>query len=262
MKKVIAVLALCIISLSAFGSAYEASSGLEQKISTTTQSIIQLVESKKEWFLTFVMNILSFYEEKFTASDNERGLYIIDTLQYWLSNYFASTLSDETGDVVIPQEACGKAWGIRIDEFNECEGIDGTTCGELGGTYNDCASACRHEPEGTLCTMQCVQVCTFGDEIQGVDLTQCESYYDGCNTCMVNDEGEITGCTKKYCAQNDTPRCLQRKQFTKEQLQNCTSYYDGCNTCGVENGELTACTEMACLTSQQPKCLQYKEMEY
>lgn len=35
-------------------------------------------------------------------------------------------------------------------------------CEQYRGHWNDCASACRGAPEGTICTMQCVQVCECG----------------------------------------------------------------------------------------------------
>lgn len=39
-------------------------------------------------------------------------------------------------------------------------------------------------------------------------LTDCISWYDGCNTCRVNN-GRLGGCTRMMCFREDTPRCLQ-----------------------------------------------------
>tara|TARA_B100000902_G_scaffold386203_1_gene428542 strand:- start:1310 stop:2476 length:1167 start_codon:yes stop_codon:yes gene_type:complete len=36
----------------------------------------------------------------------------------------------------------------------------------------------------------------------------CISWYDGCNTCMVND-GVLGSCTRMMCFREDTPRCIQ-----------------------------------------------------
>lgn len=38
----------------------------------------------------------------------------------------------------------------------------------------------------------------------------CLSWFDGCNNCMVND-GEIGGCTRKFCPQKDMGelKCLK-----------------------------------------------------
>jgi putative hemolysin len=38
--------------------------------------------------------------------------------------------------------------------------------------------------------------------------TNCTSWYDGCNTCFVTD-GNIMGCTKKYCEVNTEAYCMQ-----------------------------------------------------
>ncbi len=61
------------------------------------------------------------------------------------------------------QEQCENFGGTFIAEYDECEGIDDVSCTELGGMFNECASACRHEEPGAdrVCTMQCVQVCTL-----------------------------------------------------------------------------------------------------
>jgi len=47
-----------------------------------------------------------------------------------------------------------------------------------------------------------------------IDLENCKTYFDGCNTCSVID-GEITGCTEKACESVDggsaykEPECLE-----------------------------------------------------
>ena len=43
-----------------------------------------------------------------------------------------------------------------------------------------------------------------------IDLSNCLSYYDGCNTCMVND-WEIWWCTKRHCQTKKEPSCLKYK---------------------------------------------------
>ena len=59
------------------------------------------------------------------------------------------------------QTECESVDGTWIAEYKECEWIDEATCNLLGGTFDECGSACRHEPEATICTMNCVQVCSF-----------------------------------------------------------------------------------------------------
>lgn len=36
----------------------------------------------------------------------------------------------------------------------------------------------------------------------------CETWFDGCNTCVVQDESALLGCTKRMCQELSTPRCL------------------------------------------------------
>ena len=56
---------------------------------------------------------------------------------------------------------CDYYGGTWLAESNECEGISEVNCLELGGEFNECASACRNNPEAQICTLQCVLVCQF-----------------------------------------------------------------------------------------------------
>jgi hypothetical protein len=94
---------------------------------------------------------------------------------------------------------------------------------------------------------------------QEVDLTDCISYFDGCNTCMVED-GVIVWCTKMFCETSTQPMCLEYKR-TWMDLTDCISYFDGCNTCTVKDGRPHACTLMYCETPSEPKCLEYETDE-
>ena len=93
------------------------------------------------------------------------------------------------------------------------------------------------------------------DETETMDLTNCLSYFDGCNTCMVSG-GIIGGCTKMFCQEPAEPQCLEYI-WTGMDLSGCVSYFDGCNNCSVENGRPSACTLMYCETPSEPKCNQY-----
>ncbi len=42
----------------------------------------------------------------------------------------------------------------------------------------------------------------------GIDLTNCVSYFDGCNHCSVKD-GKADACTLMYCEKPTEPKCLQ-----------------------------------------------------
>lgn len=88
----------------------------------------------------------------------------------------------------------------------------------------------------------------------------CVSWYDGCNTCTVENQ-QIGACTKKACTNKEAPRCLERDTSTPAVVDNipanCISWFDGCNTCTVENGQLGACTEMYCERKRSPMCAEY-----
>lgn len=56
---------------------------------------------------------------------------------------------------------CEDNSGIWDSALNECIGIDKLTCESIGGIFNECASACRGNPEAEICTMQCVITCEF-----------------------------------------------------------------------------------------------------
>lgn len=68
------------------------------------------------------------------------------------------------------QTYCEANNGTWIEESEECEGISEVMCVNKGGVFNECASACRNNPEQEVCTLQCVQVCEFGVD-QSTELT-------------------------------------------------------------------------------------------
>jgi len=78
------------------------------------------------------------------------------------------TENAESGDVsennqpdTTNAQACRGSGGDWLSQHNECEGVQQSWCESRGGTYNSCASACRHNPDADFCTEQCVQVCSF-----------------------------------------------------------------------------------------------------
>lgn len=46
-----------------------------------------------------------------------------------------------------------------------------------------------------------------------IDLTNCVSYFDGCNNCSVKD-GKADACTLMYCEKPTEPKCLQYATWT------------------------------------------------
>lgn len=59
------------------------------------------------------------------------------------------------------QSECKDAGGNWLSESKECEGITQEQCTIMNGEFNECASACRNNPNAQACTLQCVQVCQF-----------------------------------------------------------------------------------------------------
>jgi len=94
-----------------------------------------------------------------------------------------------------------------------------------------------------------------------IDLTNCLTYFDGCNNCAVVS-WEVVGCTKMFCEKYEEPKCLeyiedQEDQQDEVDLEKCVSYFDGCNTCVVVSGEISWCTRMYCEKYEEAKCLEY-----
>lgn len=58
---------------------------------------------------------------------------------------------------------CENKGGEWFSGSNVCEinSLSKQECLAQGGEFNECASACRHDPEAEMCTMQCVLTCTF-----------------------------------------------------------------------------------------------------
>jgi hypothetical protein len=68
---------------------------------------------------------------------------------------------DNTSDN--PMVNCDKMSGIWYGEEGICEvnQLSKEECVAQGGEFNECASACRHNPNAQVCTLQCVLICTF-----------------------------------------------------------------------------------------------------
>lgn len=77
--------------------------------------------------------------------------------------FFVAACASEAPETPEPSiaELCVEKGGEWLEDYRECEGISEQACTELGGTFNECASACRHDPEAEFCTLQCVAVCEF-----------------------------------------------------------------------------------------------------
>lgn len=62
-------------------------------------------------------------------------------------------------------KTCQSKSGTWSERYRECEYVDRQWCATAGGRFEECASACRHNPDpATGCTMQCIPLCIFSDE--------------------------------------------------------------------------------------------------
>jgi hypothetical protein len=73
-----------------------------------------------------------------------------------------ATVTPEKVDSAAMEKACADAGGKYLALFNECENVSESSCKTMGGSFDDCGSACRHLPESVMCTAQCVPVCSLG----------------------------------------------------------------------------------------------------
>lgn len=61
------------------------------------------------------------------------------------------------------QLSCEQQGGTWLSQYNECEGINQEQCTRAMGTFNECASNCRHDPDypNVYCIQVCVPICKF-----------------------------------------------------------------------------------------------------
>ena len=71
---------------------------------------------------------------------------------------------------------CESAKGAWSEEYQECENVNKEWCSSVQGNFDECATSCRHASEETvMCTMQCVQVCSFDKGLENTDKILLES---------------------------------------------------------------------------------------
>jgi len=79
----------------------------------------------------------------------------------------------------------------------------------------------------------------------------CNHWFDGCNTCSIQSDGNQL-CTEIACYQlRGNPECRDNQTIIP---LNCVTWFDGCNTCSVDNGILQGCTLMMCFVNNGPYC--------
>ncbi len=89
----------------------------------------------------------------------------ITSSDYRITFKIASALNNiiDNPDITKPVAAvaCVREGGTWDNTYNECTGLGELSCTNIKGIWEDCASACRHNPNAEICTKQCVQICKF-----------------------------------------------------------------------------------------------------
>ena len=141
------------------------------------------------------------------------------------------------------EQMCLQYQGIWVDAASECEGISEQNCEDLGGNFNECASACRNNPEATICTMQCVLVCEF----------------DNSHLCTDNEKTNRM-CTREYMPVCGDDGITYSNGCTACSSEEIDSYVEGdCPTLESVNQESVSCTTEqkfanACTLEYAPVC--------
>lgn len=87
---------------------------------------------------------------------------VLLVLAFVLMNKFVEeAIKLEESEKYSPEEVCFLNSGKWILEQKECEGISKSVCENSGGTFNECASACRNNPDAEFCIAMCVPVCNY-----------------------------------------------------------------------------------------------------
>ncbi len=145
MKK---LLLLSLASLLVLGNsiyAYESTISLDNKIDTVAEAIMDIMVKKNEAYGDKVIALLQTYKVKFVTVGNDKNHYIANRLLLQLTAFHKCTIG-------------GWTW---LTVVNECEYATQSQCDLRDGEYHECGSACRHEEEDSVCTLQCVPYCAL-----------------------------------------------------------------------------------------------------
>ncbi len=170
-------------------------------------------------------------------------------------------------------ESCVKAKGTWSAQWLECEGVDKTWCEANGGVFEECGSACRHDPKAEMCTLQCVIFCRFGSEapkpVVQVPPTPKEP--------LVGGDKDAHGCigsagyswceAKSKCLRIWEEPCAGNADGTKCALETCHGLDIACGSnppmvCTEMYGVGDRCLKYAKCGVQDGKCQQIQDPKF
>jgi len=108
--------------------------------------------------------------------------------------YLSEKINKQSEGIIVRTEGvewCELFAGTWLSEYKECEGISERDCLSRGGYFNECASACRHNPGAEVCTMQCIPVCEYATLNLNSDLIQVK--FPRPNLVVESDKLQILG---------------------------------------------------------------------
>ncbi|MCB9809402.1 S-layer homology domain-containing protein [Candidatus Peribacteria bacterium] len=127
--------------------------------------------------------------------------------------------------------ACVAAGGNWLSAYSECEYGDESFCSTWGGSFNDCASPCRHDEDAAVCILMCVATCQFtlADPPDPLANALPEYTFDYCGT-------RETYAAEPWMASLEK---LYEKQYPPlaEYMRSCRLTAAGCDSSFITGGE-------------------------
>lgn len=113
---------------------------------------------------------------------------------------------ESTSSCVRPWETPCPELVTETHQTEYCQSSSMQLCRMMCPTPKCNANQCAMR-QGSCCEYQCQTNNVLGGNTLQIP-NNCISWYDGCNTCSVNN-GKIGGCTMMMCFQQGTPECRQ-----------------------------------------------------
>ena len=86
---------------------------------------------------------------------------IIIAINFLLPQPVSNSANSTQTNTSSKSSLCSTYGGTWLQAYNECESVDQEQCAAMSGSFNGCASACRHNPNAGACIQVCVRVCSL-----------------------------------------------------------------------------------------------------